>query len=358
MVLGSIWRLLKSAATAWIDDSVPRLGAALSFYTVFAISPLFVIIIFLASLWLDKAAVQSALLDQLSGIIGRQGASAVAATIRTATPHSQGVVAGAIAIGTLLLTATGVFVELQSDLNTIWGVEQKSGLGVWGFIKNRLLSFAMVLGVGFLLLVSLVVSAGLQALMKLFGSSAPGGGAVWIGFNAAISFLVITVLFAMIFKVLPDVRIAWRDVWVGAGTTGLLFTGGKFLIGLYLGQSASISAYGAAGSLVLILLWVYYSAQILFFGAELTQAYANQFGAHLEPKEHARWIRPQQPTAVHSEVPGPGGERKEALLAEIKSHVQSMRDLRCQLRRYREVIDSGPSPANPPPKDKLHSSRS
>ncbi len=290
----AIWSVLKAAAQAWNDDNVPKLGAALSFYTVFAISPLFVIIVFIARIWLDKTSAQSALLHEISSLIGQQGTNAIATTLKNTAPHSQGWIASAIAVGTLLITSTGLFIELQSDLNLIWGVQQKSGLGAWGFVRDRLLSFAMVLGVGFLLLVSLIVSAGLQTVLKYFGSPNSTSSVVWLVLNNGISLLVITFMFGMIFKVLPDVKIAWRDVWVGAAVTAVLFTGGKFLIGLYLGQSATVSAYGAAGSLALILLWVYYSAQILFFGAELTQAYANQYGARLEPKENARWIFRQE----------------------------------------------------------------
>ena len=183
---------------------------------------------------------------------------------------------------------------MQSDLNTIWGVEAKPGHGIWDFIKNRLLSFAIVVGIGFLLLVSLVVSAALSAAAKYFSALVPGLDVLWMIVNLAVSFGVITLLFAMIFKVLPDVRIAWREVWIGAAGTALLFTAGKFLLGLYLGKNATVSAYGAAGSLVLILLWVYYSAQILFFGAEFTQVYACRFGTRMEPKSHAQWtVQPQ-----------------------------------------------------------------
>ena len=290
MGVRGIWDVFKAAVKAWSSDNVPSLGAALSFYTVFAISPLFVIIVFIARIWLDKTAAQGALLEEISSLIGEQGTNAIAATLKSAAPHSQGILASAIAIGTLLLTATGLFVELQTDLNLIWGVEQKSGLGVWGFFRDRLLSFAMVLGIGFLLLVSLIISAGLQTVLKYFGTLGSPNSVVWLVLNDGVSLLVVTLMFAMIFKVLPDVKIAWRDVWIGAAITAILFSGGKFLIGLYLGQSATVSAYGAAGSLALILLWVYYSAQILFFGAELTQAYANRFGSRLEPKDNARWI--------------------------------------------------------------------
>jgi len=325
-----IWDLLKAAVNGWTNDNVPRLGAALSFYTVFAISPLFVIIVFLASFWLNKGVVQGALLQEVSSLIGKQGTEAISSLIQTAAPQSQGVLASLIAIVTLLLTSTGLFIELQSDLNTVWGVEQKSGLGIWGFIWDRLLSFAMVLGIGFLLLVSLVLSAGLQAVLKYFGSLVPGQGIIWILLNDLVSFAVITLLFAMIFKVLPDVRIAWKDVWVGAATTAFLFTAGKFLIGLYLGQSATVSAYGAAGSFALLLLWVYYSAQILFFGAELTQAYANRFGARLEPKPNARWIKPAEHSnqGAKEKKAGAEGDPKARLVEELRAQVESMKSIR------------------------------
>jgi membrane protein len=179
--------------------------------------------------------------------------------------------------------ATGVFVHLQDALNLIWGVRRVPGRGLRGFIKGRLLSFALILGVGFLLLVSLVLSAGLSALDKFMVELLPAQKTLWLGINFVISFGVITLLFAMIFKVLPDVKIAWRDVWIGAIITALLFNLGKYLLGLYLGRSSVTSAYGAAGSLVIVLLWVYYSAQILFFGAKVTQIYSTSHGSHPEP---------------------------------------------------------------------------
>ncbi|MDB6022547.1 MAG: Ribonuclease [Pedosphaera sp.] len=200
--------------------------------------------------------------------------------------------ASAIAIVTLLITATGVFMELQDALNLVWGVEENPGLGWRGFIKNRLLSFALIVGIGFLLLVSLLVSAGLEAAGKYFGGLLPGSVGSWRLVNTLVSFGVVTLLFALIFKVLPDVKITWRDVWIGAAITALLFTAGKFLIGMYLGRSTIVSAYGAAGSVVIVLLWVYYSAQILYFGAELTQAYACRFGQRIEPAKNAHWINP------------------------------------------------------------------
>lgn len=286
----AFWGLLKATATDWINDHAQRLGAALSFYTILAASPLFVIVFFIVNLWLNATSARQQIFDQIGALIGPQGAQALQTILVNPHQQSQGPVASVIALGTLVLTATGLFLELQEDLNLIWGVEEKPGQGVRGFIKNRLLSFAMIIGIGFLLLVSLLVSAALSALNKYFSGFLPGATVLWQMVNILVSFGVITLLFAMIYKVLPDVKIAWREVWVGAAITALLFTVGKFLLGMYLGRSTVASAYGAAGSAVIILLWIYYSAQILFFGAELTQVYACRFGKKLEPADHAQWI--------------------------------------------------------------------
>jgi membrane protein len=207
----------------------------------------------------------------------------VEALVSAANKPKTGVWATVIAAATLFVGATGVFVQLQDALNSVWGVRRVPGRGLRNFIKDRLVSFALIVGIGFLLLVSLVLSAGLSALGKFMVGLLPAQETIWQGINFVVSFGVITLLFAMIFKVLPDVRIAWRDVWIGAIITALLFNLGKFLFGLYLGRSSVTSAYGAAGSLVIVLLWVYYSAQILFFGAKFTQIYSNRYGSHLEP---------------------------------------------------------------------------
>jgi len=286
----SIWGLIKSALTAWGEDKAPRLGAALSYYTIFAMPPLFIIVIFIASLLFDPNAVRTEMFSEVGGLIGQKSADAIQSAMALQYEANKGIIASGLAILALIATATGLFIELQDALNGIWGVEVRPGAGIWGFIRIRLLSFAMVVGIGFLLLVSLVVSAGLAALSKYVSSLMPGLGLLWLITNDIISFAVITLLFAMIFKVLPDVRIAWRDVWVGAAVTSLLFTGGKFLLGWYLGRSSTVSSYGAAGSVILILLWVYYSAQILFFGTELTKVYADRFGSHIAPAHYARWI--------------------------------------------------------------------
>ncbi len=327
----AIWGVLRTAAESWMADNAPRLGAAVSYYTVFAISPLLIIVIFIASLWFKRSDVQLALFNELARLIGSHGAQAVEDGLSAAAPHAEGKLASIVAVATLILSATGLFMELQGAMNTIWGVEAKSGAGVWAFIKNRLLSFAMVLGIGFLLLVSLVISAGLASLAKYFSALVPGLGELTLVLNGLVSFFFITVLFAMIFKVLPDVKIGWREVWLGAAVTAVLFTGGKFLLGVYLGHNSTVSAYGAAGSLVLVLLWVYYSAQILFFGAELTQAYANRFGTKLEPKENARWRAPQEtdqklkPQVVAGHK---AQDRKQELVRELRDQVEALRAAR------------------------------
>jgi membrane protein len=326
------WGLMKSATSEWVDDEAPRLGAALSYYTVFAIPPLLVIVLFIVSLVFDAKEASSQLFAQVGGIIGEKSADAIQSAVTAQHQSNKGTMASIIALVTLFVTATGLFVELQAALNKVWGVEAKPGQGIWGFIKNRLLSFGMVVGIGFLLLVSLVVSAALAALGKYIGGLVPGMEAVWQIVNAVVSFAVITVLFAMVFKILPDVKIAWRDVWVGAVVTSFLFTMGKFLLGMYLGKSSAVSAYGAAGSIVLILLWVYYSSQILFFGAEIAQVYANRFGKHLEPKKNAQWIagvnaKQEKLQEKTKKLPRPIPNRRTLLMNSLKNEVDSLREV-------------------------------
>lgn len=331
-----VYELIKDAATKWVDDSAARLGAALSYYTLFAIPPLFIILIFVASLFVDEQTVRSGLFGEVGGLVGQKGAEAIQSALQASDPQAKGLLASALAIGALILTASGLFIELQSDLNIIWGVQEKPGRGIRGFLKTRVLSFAMVVGIGFLLMVSLVVSAALSAFGKYFSELAPGLGVVSGILNIVFSFAVITLLFAMIYKVLPDVKIAWRDVWVGAGITALLFTAGKFALGLYLGKNSSVSAYGAAGSLVLILLWVYYSAQILFFGAEVTEAYANRFGVRLVPKPHAEWIhdarcaapkhKPEDAKRAARPRNYAARDRRDELVKELRDRVHALKE--------------------------------
>jgi membrane protein len=282
-----IFELLKETYNEWSEDKAARLAASLAYYTVFSMAPLLIIVIAVAGLVFGREAAQGQIEAQIQGLIGEDSAEFVQTLIEASSNKTTGTIATVIGVVTLLFGATGLFGQLQDALNTIWEVTPKPGRGVMGIIKDRFFSFTMVLGIGFLLMVSLVVSAALAAVNEyvsgLFDNLAFLGQVI----NFIVSFGVITLLFAMIYKILPDVEIAWRDVWIGAAVTALLFTIGKFLIGLYIGHSAVASSYGAAGALVVILLWVYYSAQILLLGAEFTQVYAKRFGSRLVPDEDA-----------------------------------------------------------------------
>jgi membrane protein len=292
-----MWQLLKEAATDWSRDRAPRLGAALAYYTVFSLVPFLVVVIAVIGLVFGQEAAQSAILSQIGELVGEQSAAAIKDMIQRADQPSTGLFATALAVATLLLGASGVFGQLQDALNTVWGVEPKEGRGLRGFIKDRFFSFVAVLGTGFLLLVSLILSSALAAFGKWFGGLLPVPETVLQLMNFGLSFLVISGLFALIFKVLPDAKVAWRDVWIGAALTAALFTIGKFALGLYLGKSNVASAYGAAGSLVLVLLWVYYSAQILLYGAEFTQVYANRVGERIVPTPDAKVTDPHKAAA-------------------------------------------------------------
>jgi membrane protein len=286
MTLSISWSLLGEAWRAWNEDRAPRLGAALAYYMVFALAPSLILIIAVAGLILGRAAAEGQIVAQVQDLVGRQAAEAIQATVENARKQG-GLIATGFGIVSLLFGLWGVFGELQDALNTIWGVTPKPGRSVLATIKQRFWSFTMVVGIGFLLLVTLAVSAWLAALGKFFAGLLPSPAYVVETANALFSFAVITCLFAMIYKFLPDVSVAWRDVWIGAGVTSFLFTVGKSLIGLYLGRSTAASAYGAAGSLVIILLWIYYSAQILFFGAELTKVCSRRAGRRPAPQEMA-----------------------------------------------------------------------
>jgi membrane protein len=278
MRLTGVWTLLKEAVSEWSEDKAPRLGAALAYYTIFSVAPLLIIVIGVAGFVFGWEAAQGQIVGQLQGLLGEEGGKAIQAMIQSASEKkTTGVFATLFGLITLLFGASGVFGELQDALNTIWGVKPKPGRGIFGVIRQRFLSFGMVAVIAFLLLVSLAVSAALAAVGTFMEGVLPTE--ILHVTNFIVSFAVITVLFAMIYKVLPDATIAWNDVWIGAGVTALLFTIGKFAIGLYLGKSSVASAYGAAGSLVIILVWIYYSAQILFLGAEFTEVYARRYGS-------------------------------------------------------------------------------
>jgi len=270
----------------WYEDRAQRIGAALAYYTIFALAPGLVIVMALAGLMLGPGA-ESQIIGQFHELIGEQGATAIEATVRSARNETLGATGTALALIPLVFGLWGVFGELQDGLNTIWGVTPKPGRRIRDILKERFWSFAMVVGIGFVLLVSLVLSAWLAAVGTYVGSLLPAPAAGLEALNFVISFVVITGSFALIFKLLPDVRIAWRDVWLGAAVTSLFFTVGKFLIGLYLGKSAVASAYGAAGSLVIIVVWVYYSAQILLLGAEFTKMWTKRRGSGFVPEKTA-----------------------------------------------------------------------
>lgn len=276
--LTKAWQLIREAAVDWMDDKASQLGAAMAFYSVLSIAPLLVITIAIASFVYDEADAKHQIASQMQELMGPEGAEAVTSLIENAQKPRTGTIAALLGLATLLFGASGVFGQLQDAMNTIWEVEPKP-LGFWGYLRARFLSFTMVLGTGFLLLASLVLSAWLSSMSDLLAAQLGGLATLTHIANVVISFAVITVLFALIFRVLPDTNVAWRDVWVGAIVTALLFTIGKYLIGLYLGTSSVGSAYGAAGSLVVLVVWIYYSAQILFFGAELTQVYARRYGS-------------------------------------------------------------------------------
>ncbi|MFP4345467.1 MAG: YihY/virulence factor BrkB family protein [Anaerolineales bacterium] len=282
-----IWDFVQEVIAEWSKDNASRLAAALAYYTIFSLAPLLIIAIAVAGFFFGEAAAQEAVVTQLESLIGQQGAEAVQQMLANANRPGAGTVALIIGVATLILGASGVFAQLKSALNTIWDVKPVPGQGIWKTVTDRLLSFGMVLGIAFLLLVSLLVSTVLSTVSGQFEQLLPGSDFLWQLLDFVISLGVIALLFAIIYKVLPDVTIAWKDVWVGAGVTALLFTIGKFLIGLYLGRSSVESAYGAAGSLVVLLVWVYYSAQIVFIGAEFTQVYARRYGSRIRPEEDA-----------------------------------------------------------------------
>jgi membrane protein len=274
--------MLKAAVADWREDRATRLSAALAYYSVFSLAPLIVIAISIAGVFFGEEAARGAIEGQIAGAIGRDAAAGVEEMIEGARQSDAAGVMAIVGVVLLLVAASGVFGQLQDALNTIWELEGKTTTGVWGFVKARFLSMAMVLGTGFLLLVSLLLSATLTATTGALERILPTPGFVWQIVNLLVSLGVVTLLFAMIFKILPDAQVRWNHVWVGALMTAALFTAGKFLLGLYLGRRDAASTYGAAGALVLVLMWVYYSSLILLFGAEFTQVYARARGHRIE----------------------------------------------------------------------------
>ncbi len=281
------YKLLKGTVDAWMDDNALRLSAALAYYSIFSIAPLLIIAISIAGLVLGDDAVRGHLEVELRSYVGAQAAEAVQTMVKSASKPADGWIGATVGFLTLMLGASGVFAQLKDALNTIWEVKELGGFGVWSFLRTRLLNFGMVLVIGFLLLTSLMLNTALAALsgyLKQWIGLPPVAGML-IGSLA--SLVVVTLLFAFIFKVLPDAEIKWRNVWIGAGVTALLFELGKFGLGFYLGRASTASSYGAAGSVVLLLLWVYYASAILLFGAEFTRIYAHETGHEIKPVQNA-----------------------------------------------------------------------
>ena len=281
--------LLKQTVSEWLEDQVPQLGAALAYYTVFSLAPLVLLLLAVVGFIFhnDPAGAWRKMTEQMSYFLDKSAVDVVANIAQTASQPNKGMTATIIGILLALFGASGVFGQLQNALNTIWGVKAKPGAGIVGFIRSRFLSFAMVAGVCFLLLVSLVFESVLKGFSHYIQAIFPGGIVIALVVYSIFDLAVVVLLFALIFKFLPDVKIQWRDVWIGALMTAIFFAIGKWVLGLYLGSGAAASAYGAASSLITLLLWIYYSSQILLFGAEFTQVYAARAGRALVPAKYA-----------------------------------------------------------------------
>jgi membrane protein len=298
--VGNAFSLLKQTFQEWLEDKAPQLGAALAYYTVFSLAPLILILLAIVGVVFrdDPAGAWDKITQQMSYFLDPSAVQLVQDIARKASQPGKSTLATMIGIALALFGASGVFGQLQDALNTIWGVKAKPGRGIWGFLRARFLSFAMVAGICFLLLVSMALEAVLKAFSQYVQSVLPGGLVVALTVYLVFDFAVVVLLFAMIFKFLPDVKIQWRDVWIGAIMTAILFGLGKWLLGFYLGSGAAGSAYGAASSLITVLLWVYYSSQILLFGAEFTQVYAARVGRDLMPDDYAVRVVTKQTEGV------------------------------------------------------------
>ena len=296
MPIRDLWKLIKQTIAEWSADKALTFAAALAYYTVFSIAPLLIIAVAVAGFAFGEDAVRGDVYRQLQGLVGASGAKVIEDMMISARKPGSGIPATIFGVAVLILGASGVFTQLQETMDVIWKVKPRPVNGIVDFVRRRFLSFAMVLGIGFLLLVSLVISAAIAAIGAHFQQLIPGSEAAWQLANVAASFSVITFLFAMIYKILPDIHVEWRDVWLGAAVTSLLFSLGKLAIGLYLGKSSVASTYGAAGSVAIVLIWVYYSAQILFLGAEFAQVYAKhrRESAQRAPQKQRRGLAPPE----------------------------------------------------------------
>jgi len=308
-----LWRLATAAFKGWRADRATSMGAALAFYTLFSLAPVLLLAIAMASLFVGRGDAEALLMAQISQMMGDEGAATVK-TLLEAAGERNGKYPAMVGTALLLLGAATVFKELQADLDEIWKCKREKAKGAWGFVRDRLLAFGMVLAIGFLLLVSLVASTVLSALSDFwFGSPA-----LLRGGEFALSFLVVTLLFAMIYKLLPSTKIDWDDVWVGAAATSLLFWVGKYLIGVYLSKSTVASSFGAAGTIVVVISWVYYSAQIFLFGAEFTREYARAHGSRRDA-EKPRAVAANEPDLIERAQKIVGGKDPVLLRREVKS---------------------------------------
>lgn len=278
-----VWPLLKETFEEWKNDDASRISAALAYYSVFSLAPLLLIAISLAGVFLGEEAARGAVEQQLQGTLGEQPAETVNSMVESTKKEGSNILMTFVGVGVILFSASGLFAQLKKALNDIWNVETKPDAGIMDLVKARFLSLSMVLVIAFLLLLSLVLSTALGFFSDTINHVLPVHPVIWHLAAGVISFAMVTVLFAMLFKVLPDAHIEWRDVWIGAAITAGLFTVGKFLLGLYLGREAASSAHGAAGAVILILSWVFYTANILLFGAEFTQVFARFRGRKIEP---------------------------------------------------------------------------
>ena len=287
--IGNLFSLLKQTFSEWLEEQVPQLGAALAYYTVFSLAPLVLLLLAIVGFLFhnDPAGAWRKMTEQMSYFLDKSAVDVVQGIAQKASQPNKGVMATSIGILLALFGASGVFGQLQDALNTIWGVKAKPGAGIVEFIRARFLSFAMVAGVCFLLLVSLVLESVLKSFNHYVQVMLPGGVVIALVVYSIFDLGVVVLLFASIFKFLPDVKIQWRDVWIGALVTAIFFAIGKWALGLYLGSGAAASAYGAASSLITLLLWIYYSSQILLFGAEFTQVYAARAGRAFVPAKYA-----------------------------------------------------------------------
>jgi membrane protein len=285
--LGKAFALVKQTASDWSDDNASTLAGSLAYYAIISIAPLLLVVIAIAGFVFGEEAAHGAIMEEIGGFVGYESAETVQSMVESADRPRAGLFASIVGVVVLLFGATGVFGELQSSMNIIWEVAPKPGGGVWTWIRHRFLSLSMVFGIAFLLMISLLLSTGLAALGGYLSGFVPGSPIVWQVVGYVVSFGVVATLFAMIFKILPDAKVRWGDVWLGALMTAGLFQLGKFLVGIYIARADVASTYGAAGSVVVMVIWVFYSSQIFFFGAELTQAFARLRGQPIEPTAHA-----------------------------------------------------------------------